>query len=237
MKFNKIIVLGMAVLAVSFGVFAAKNGNGNGNGNGDNGHNGGGHGFVCDDVKSASELKLDSNKPTVIVFYSQTCPSCADIKEPFNAFVKKYKSDINCAAIDVNGGARGIAQTLKITQVPTTVVIHKRIGATSAEKLESYLRQVTGMPSSGQGNGGTSIVVSKVVPTKTVDGKVIPMDDMDDEDDYLKPTDKALQVNPEDIEVLYEEDDISKKSPKFDDEIGMDMIITDTNKRRGDVMP
>ena len=218
----------MVMLTIGLGLDAAKNGNGNGNGNG-----GGGHGFICDDIKSASELKLDSNKPTVIVFYSQTCPSCTDIKEPFNSFVKKYKADINCAAIDVNGGGRGIAQLLKISQVPTTVVIHKRVGAASAEKLESYLRQMTGMPA--QGNGSMTKIVSQEVPTKTIaGGKVVPMED--EEDDYFKPTDKALQVNPEDIEDIYEEEDVIK-GPQPGDDMAMDMIISGSSKPRGDVMP
>lgn len=230
MNYKTILQL-MMVLAISFEVCAAKNGNGNGK-------NGGGHGFICDDIKNVSDLKLDSNKPTIIVFYSQTCPSCTEIKEPFNAFVQKYKSDINCAAIDVNGGARAFAQMMKVSQVPTTVVIHKRIGASSADKLESYLRQMTGMTAFSQGNGGATKVVSKEVPTKTVaSGKVVPMDeDFEEEDDYLKPTEKPLKVNPEDIEVLYEEDDILK-SPEIDDEIGMDMIVRGSPKPRGDVMP
>lgn len=223
----------MAVLVISCGVYAAKNGNGNGN----NGHNGG-HGFICDDIKNISELKLDSNKPTVAVFYSQTCPSCTDIKEPFNAFVKKHKSDVNCAAIDVNAqGVRSFAQSLKISQVPTIVVIHKRVGAASEAALDSYLSQMTGMTAFAQHQAGAGKVVSKPVPTKTSEnGKIIPMDEEFEEEDYLMPTEKPLQVKPEDIEELYEEEDIIK-SPKLDDEFGMDIMVRGSGKSGADVMP
>ena len=232
---NRIIMHGLHVMmllmlgTVVSEVVAAKNGNGDQ-------ENGGGHGFICPEITKISDLKITSKKPTVAVFFTSTCPSCKDIKAPFNDYVTKHKDEVDCVAISANApGMQAFAQALKIDSVPAVVVIHKHVGFYGASALEQYLNQMTGMSAAAnsKNNGGTKMSQPEVVKTKTLEGgKIVPVEeDFEDEDNnYLFPTEKPLVVRPEEIEDL---------------DVEMDMIVSPSSrgsgnisgKMSGDVMP
>lgn len=219
------MLIGLLLVATN-SMFAKANGNGNGNGKQSNGN---GHGFACEDLKQISDLKIDSKHPTIALFYSQTCPSCHDIKEPFNKYVTKHKGKVNCVAIDVNGaGVRDFARMLKVEAVPTLVVIHKHVGFFGDAALESYLNQMTGMTAFSQSNGGTQVVPSKEIPA--IPGALVNEGYLEEEEKYLFPTDKPLAVRPEEIEDM-----------DIDEELSMDVIPSNTGmssrESSGDVMP
>lgn len=89
---------------------------------------------------------IKDTSPTVILFYSPTCPVCISFKPTFidaaNAYSKKGKFYLLNAT---DGQYRDIVQQMGITEVP--IVLYKEVGAKNSTQLSKRLDAFFGSPS------------------------------------------------------------------------------------------
>jgi thiol-disulfide isomerase/thioredoxin len=144
-----VIIMGISIGFAAF-VEAGKNGNGKAH-DSNNKENGSSHGFICKEITKTSEFPFTPNKPTLVVFFSPTCSACTTIKDPINAFVEEFGSQVNCVAVNVDEkGVAALAQAFRVTHVPVIAVVHKQVGGAPDAILKDYLLNATGLKGRGK---------------------------------------------------------------------------------------
>lgn len=146
------------------------------------------HAFNCPAIKESADLMVTANKPTAVVFYSDHCSACEDMVAPFNDFAQKHRGSVACFSANTDvAGNQELVQLLKITGVPSVIVIHKHMGA---GVVDEFLNHTTGV----------------VAPTSSAIAEEYEDQDDDQEDANQngthKNTDIPLSITPEDIAVV-----------------------------------
>jgi len=162
------------------------------------------HAFACPAIRGSDDLMLTANMPVAIAFYSDHCSACEDVVAPFNAFAKQHKGSVACFSANTDlASNQELVQLLKITGVPSVVVLHKHMGA---GMVGEFLAHATGMAAPQRA------VVEDYQEEESFDEDEIPL--------ARKNTDIPLSITPEDIAtVTIEEDTITP-----------DLLPTDSKK-------
>lgn len=80
--------------------------------------------LACPELTSDEQITY--TKPTVLIFYSPTCPACKKAKPHFNALIDRYTGSVQFWGIDSSlPEKQSFVKAYKITHIPTAVIIKK----------------------------------------------------------------------------------------------------------------
>jgi thiol-disulfide isomerase/thioredoxin len=120
------------------------------------------------DINSLNEFQklINSNKPTVLLFYAPWCGACNSMIPVFNAGAQKYKGKAEFIAIDVTKDhLKDPVDMFGIQGIPT--VCYKEVGLKTTDQFNARLVSLCGAPTTTpKAPAKKAVPVNKKAPAK-----------------------------------------------------------------------